>query len=100
MYIFLYFLVMSFLFYDKSLFIDIREEFVRLLWLSVYILILLFEGRNVKYVIEVRELLGFDWYKVVIGIYGNIYMVKNLKFRVEYVFRVYVENQFGVSDFI
>lgn len=83
---------MSFLFYDKSLFIDIREEFVRLLWLSVYILILLFEGRNVKYVIEVRELLGFDWYKVVIGIYGNIYMVKNLKFRVEYVFRVYVEN--------
>lgn len=83
---------MSFLSYDKSLFIDIREEFVRLLWLSVYILILLFEGRNVKYVIEVRELLGFDWYKVVIGIYGNIYMVKNLKFRVEYVFRVYVEN--------
>lgn len=83
---------MSFLFYDKLLFIDIREEFVRLLWLSVYILILLFEGRNVKYVIEVRELLGFDWYKVVIGIYGNIYMVKNLKFRVEYVFRVYVEN--------
>lgn len=84
--------------YDKPSLTDIREESVRLSWLPAYTSTLPPEGRNVKYVIEARELPGFDWHKVATGIHGNTHMVKNLKPRAEYAFRVYAENQFGVSD--
>nr|XP_022325334.1 titin-like isoform X5 [Crassostrea virginica] len=84
--------------YDKPSLTDIREESVRLSWLPAYTSTLPPEARNVKYVIEARELPGFDWHKVATGIHGNTHMVKNLRPKGEYAFRVYAENQFGVSD--
>jgi hypothetical protein len=93
-----YFAAVPSLPYDKPSLTDIREESVRLSWLPAYTSTLPPEGRNVKYVIEARELPGFDWHKVATNIHGNTHMVKNLKPRTEYAFRVHAENQFGVSD--
>ncbi|XP_062595919.1 titin-like isoform X3 [Saccostrea cucullata] len=84
--------------YDKPSLTDIREESVRLSWLPAYTSTLPPEGKNVKYIIEARELPGFDWHKVATGIHGNTHMVKNLRPNTEYAFRVHAENQFGTSD--
>ena len=71
---------------------------MRLSWLPAYTSNLPQDSRNVKYVVEARELPGFEWSKVAAGIHGNTHMVKGLKPSSEYAFRVRAENQHGSSD--
>ncbi|KAK3083319.1 hypothetical protein FSP39_019350 [Pinctada imbricata] len=84
--------------YDKPSLSDIREESVRLSWLPAYTSNLPQDARNVKYMVEARELPGFEWNKVATGIHGNTHLVKGLRPQSEYAFRIRAENQHGSSD--
>lgn len=84
--------------YEKPTISDIRPESTRLTWQPVLTSALSPDSKNIKYLIEGRELPDADWRKLASGIHGNTHLLRNLRPQRDYDFRVRAENQFGVSD--
>ena len=84
--------------YEKPTISDIRPESTRLTWQPVLTSALSSDSKNIKYIIEGRELPDAEWKKMASGIHGNTHMLRNLRPQKEYDFRVRAEKQFGLSD--
>ena len=84
--------------FDRPCLLNIRQNSVKVRWLSAQTKGLPENALNISYVVEARESLAERWVCLASGIVETVYEARYLHPEKSYMFRVYAENKYGRSE--